>query len=72
MALKYKNRTTDASAAQFDGSTNVEYYKERAQFIMDYRFAQETDCGAESPAPRREAAMELKVTYRCRREGGEI
>ena len=39
---------------------------------MNYRFAEETDYGAETPTPKREAAMELKVTYRCRRESGEI
>ena len=39
VALKYMNRTIDATAAQFDGSSNVEYYRERAQVLTGYRFA---------------------------------
>jgi hypothetical protein len=72
MAQKYTKRITSATAAQFDGSSNVQYYKERAQKQMGYRFAKETDYGAGAFAPKREAVMELKVTYRCLREGGVI
>jgi hypothetical protein len=72
VAQKYAKRITSATAAQFDGSINTEYYRERAQKQMGYRFAKETDYGAGAFAPKREAVMELKVTYRCLREGGVI